>query len=256
MRLLLLGSFLFFSLFANAATTLSPQVKEGVAAIRAGDKTKAWGLLFPEANKGDVQAMFYLGDMMLRSPEYGDHIERSISFFSAAAARGHTGAKELLNQAQSILAKKTAGTLPSIAGVSGMPTQQELATARARFDKYKREVLQYTNGLNSDGLPVKVFLNYADLSTDRIYKLSKELETRFGKLINVQFYVVIDPAEWRPAAGTSTIPPVGFTPDFKGLIAAKYAIGKPPAVVLTPTNGKPILVKDLGKLTQHISSLL
>lgn len=259
-RQLLFGSALLLSLSAHAELALPEQVKAGVAAMRQGDKTKAWELLFPEANKGDVQAMYYLGDMMLRSPEYDSHLERAAKFFAVASARGHEGAKTLLPQVKQMIEQRTSGALPTIAGASGLPSAKDLAESKARFDQYTREVLRFTDHLPSiPRLEVLVFLNQADAATEQMYKLSQSLQNQFGQKINVKFFVIIKPADWNPEAtpiGGTSVPPIGFTPDFKGHLAAQHGVQQAPAVVLLPPSGRATVITDLGSLAHHITRLL
>lgn len=260
MRRWLLGSGLLLSLSAHGSVGLTDEVKAGIEAMRKGDKAMAWELLFPEANKGDIQAMFYLGDMMLRSPEYADHLERAMKFFMVAGARGHEGAKTLIPQVKQLIEQKASGGLPSIGGASGMPTGKDLAEAKARFEQYSKEVLRFTDQLPSvPRLEVLVFLNHADAATERMYQLSQSLQQQFGQKIQVKFFVIINPADWKPESapiGGTSVPPVGFTPDFKGQLAAQHGVHKAPAVVLLPPSGRPKVIGDLNSLANQITSLL
>ncbi|MBJ2215990.1 MULTISPECIES: sel1 repeat family protein [Pseudomonas] len=262
-RLLLFASLLLTCFAVNAGTNALPDtehLKPGLQAMRQGDKTKAWDLLFPQAQQGDVQAMFYLGEMMMRSPEYPDALERAMQFFTAAAARGHEGAKKLIPQVKRVIEQRTTGGVATIAGFSGTPSETEIAQAKARFEKYKQEVLRFTDtGSGMPRLEVLVFLDKADTATERMYRMSQSLEQQFGTKIHVKFFVVINPAVWKPdqtPIGSTKVPPIGFTPDFKGQLAAQHGVYKTPAVVLIPPNGKSRVVTDLDSLTNTLSSLL
>lgn len=266
---LLLSSLLLFSTIAHAAESQlfaqSQQLKDGLVAMRTGDKAKAWELLFPEAKAGDVQAMFYLGEMMLRSPEYPDNLERAAKFFAVAAAKGHAGAKEMLPRVKAMLEEKTKGTIPAIAGTVGTPSQEEINRANTQLSKYKAEVLRYTDALAdsaSSAVPrieVMVFLAKTDAAAERIYSITQSLESQFGTKIKTNFFVVINPAEWRPEAppsGGTSLPPKGFTPDFKGQLAAQHGVRHFPAVVVVPPSGQAKVVEDLSSLSTVISNLL
>lgn len=269
MRLLhlLLSSALMLCGIAHAADktmlTQSQQLKDGLVAMRSGDKAKAWELLFPQAQAGDVQSMFYLGEMMLSSPEYSDYLERAVKFFTVAAAKGHAGAKEMLPRVQAMLEQKTSGTPPNIAGMSGTPTQAEIDRVNAQLAKYKSEVLRYTDAIaDATDIPrieVMVFLAKTDATAERFYSITQGLENQFGTKIKINYYVVINPAEWKPDTppiGGTSLPPKGFTPDFKGQLAAQHGVRHLPAVVLLPPSGQAKVIEDLSSLSTAISSLL
>lgn len=262
---LLISLFLFASSAYGDSQyyTQSEKLKEGLAAMRDGDKAKAWELMFPLAQAGDVQSMFYLGDMMLRSPEYGDNLDRAMKFFSVAAARGHAGAKKQLEVVRQMIAQKSQQGISSIAGLSGIPSKADFDKANAQLARYKSEVLRFTDNIaEAPGIPrieVMIFLAKADSSAESLYKMTQSLESRFGTKIKTQFFVVINPSDWNnggsPVGGTN-IPPNGFTPDFKGQLAAQHHVRKLPSAVVLPPNGQATVVDDLSSLSNLISSLL
>ncbi len=263
--LLLLTSLSLISLpvFATEPTPNQDQrVGEGMMLILKGEKQKAWDVLFPEAKAGNVVAMFHLGTMMLKSPEYPDNLERAQKFFSAAAERGHEGSKALLAQVQQSLDAKKQGLPPGIAGTSMLPTKEELAQAAARAEKYKQEVIRFT-GLTPQLPPkveVKAFLSDSGAVIEEMYEIAQGVKNKFGDSIKIEFIVVIDPATWTPekakVPGVSKVPPVGFKPDFGGRLAIQYGIRQTPAIVLTPANGKPIVLSNPKNLMSEISALL
>lgn len=264
--LLLTSTILITSLSHASDKTLlsqSEQLTQGLSAMRTGDKSKAWEMMFPLAQAGDVQSMFYLGEMMLRSPEYGDNLDRAIKFFTVAAAKGHKGAQEMLPRVRSMIEQKTSGAIPNIAGMNGVLSKAELDKANAKLAQYKAEVLRYTDNIveNIDvpRIDVMVFIGNTDANTERLYSMTQRLENQFGTKIKTRFFVVINPAEWEPSSppiGGTNLPPKGFTPDFKGQLAAQHGVVTLPSVVVLPPNGKARVVNDLSSLSTLISSLL
>ncbi|NVL48733.1 SEL1-like repeat protein [Pseudomonas syringae pv. actinidiae] len=243
--------------------TQSPELKQGLVAMRSGDKSKAWELMFPLAQAGDVQAMFYLGEMMLRSPEYGDNLERALKFFTVAAEKGHAGAKELVPRVKKMLVDAKSGSLPTIAGMSGTATKAEVDNANAKLAQYKAQVLRYTDALtDAPDIPridLMVFIAKTDSTAERIYSVAQGLENQFGNKIKVRFYVVINPSDWKPESapiGGTKLPPNGFTPDFKGQLAAQHGVRNLPSVVVVPPKGQEKVVDDLSSLSNLISNLL
>lgn len=269
MRLLplLLTSALLLAGTAHAAEqrmlTQSTELKSGLVAMRGGDKTKAWELMFPLAQAGDVQAMFYLGEMMLRSPEYGDNLERALKFFTVAAAKGHAGAKELVPRVKEMLVQSKSGAVPTIAGMTGVATQSEIDNANAKLAQYKAQVLRYTD-IVTDGpdiprIELMVFIAKTDSSAERIYSMTQRLESQFGSKIKTRFFVVINPSEWKPDGapiGGTKLPPNGFTPDFKGQLAAQHGVSRLPSVVVVPPKGQEKVVDDFSSLSNLISNML
>lgn len=269
MRLLplLLSSALIITGAAQAVEprmlTQSPELVEGLVAMRSGDKTKAWELMFPLAQAGDVQAMFYLGEMMLRSPEYGDNLERALKFFTVAAAKGHAGAKEMVPRVKEMLIKVKTTTAPTIAGMTGVASQAELDSANAKLAQYKAQVLRYTDivtsGPDIPRIELMVFIAKTDSTAERIYSMTQALENQFGTKIKTRFFVVINPADWKPEGapiGGTKLPPNGFTPDFKGQLAAQHGVRQLPSVVVVPPKGQEKVVDDLSSLSNLISNML
>ena len=265
--LLLLTSVLFISqpAIASDGEELTPeaQLKSGLTALRSGDKTNAWNLLFPLAQAGDVQSMFYLGEMMLRSPEYGDNLERAFKFFKVAASKGHEGSKAMLPRVKSMIEQKLNTAIPTIAGVSGVPSQQDINDVNMKLAKYKSEVLRFTdNMIETPEIPridILVFIEKTDTAAERLYSLTESLQNKFGNKIRTKFFVVIKPENWKadvPPTGGTSLPPSGFTPDFKGSLAAQHGVNKFPSVVVLPPSGQPQVIEDLSSLSSLITNLL
>ncbi|MCF5381948.1 hypothetical protein GIW05_00230 [Pseudomonas syringae] len=241
----------------------SEKLKEGLVAMREGDKAKAWEILFPQAQAGDVQAMYYLGEMMIRSPEYSDNLERANKFFSVAAAKGHAGAKDMLPRIRAMIEQKANGTLPNIANTAGMPSPEEVNRVNKQLALYKSEVFRFTDTIadatEPSRLNVMVFLDRADSTSEELYRIVKSLENEFGTKIKTSFFMLVQPASWKPDTspiGSTSLPPTGFTPDFKGQMSAKYGVNHFPAVVVRSTKGQSRTVDDLSSLSTVISSML
>lgn len=246
---------------SNEPLSEDQRVGEGLMLILKGEKQKAWEVLFPEAKKGNVVAMFHLGSMMMRSPEYPDYLERAQQFYKAAAQRGHGGSKLLLSQVEDMLKKKANGAPTLIAGVTGGPTPEQMEEAKRRIEKYKNEVLRYTGYVEQ--LPakvtIKVFLPQSGSTVESLYSQVSSMTDRFPDAVKVEYYVIIDPSTWQldqDGVATTKIPPSGFTPDFKGTIAATYGIKSAPAIVLAPEKGNARVISNPNDLITEITKLL
>jgi hypothetical protein len=261
--LVILAASLIFPLAAHASPVISPEdkvVSEGLMMILKGEKQKAWELLFPEAKKGNVNAMFQLGSMMMRSPEYPDSLERAEQFFTIAAQRGHAGSKVLLAKVVELKKNKADGIPALIAGVKGGPTREQIAEAEKRVEQYKNEVLRFTGYV--DQVPakatVKVFLPQSGAAIESIYSQLSSVKSQLPDGVKIEFFMIIDPAAWEAdeSASMTKIPPSGVTPDFRGEIAATYGITAGPGFVIAPENGRARVVSKLSDLIPEISKLL
>jgi hypothetical protein len=269
MRLLhsLITSLLLLAGAANAGDSLvdeqSQGLKDGLTAMRSGDKTKAWALMFPQAQRGNVQSMYYLGEMMLRSPEYDENLDRALKFFTVAASKGHAGAKAMIPRVKSMLAQTLTTGDPTIAGMSGVPSKLEIDQLNTKLAKYKAELGRFTDNpaeaLDIPRIEVMVFLEKADSTAERFYAMTQALEQQFGTRIKTRFFMVINPSEWsaeRSQLSVTSLPPNGFTPDFKGHLAEQHGVRSLPAVVILPPNGQPKVVSDLSSLSSLITNML
>lgn len=261
-QLLFVNLIMMSAMYANADNQAAT-LEDGVKAMRMGDKQNAWEILFPIANTGDIQAMFYLGDMMLRSPEYADNLERANAFLSAAAQRGHVGAKALLPQVADFMQRKLSYIPPTIAGTNGSPLNGEIEEANRLLNHYKQNVLQFTESPALDGyvdkVTVMLFSTNQQDSIDNLYRQGQALKTQFGSKITTRYLVRIDPASLRsgsnPIGGVS-IPPNGVTPDFQGQLAKQYGLTSLPAAVIIPPNGSSHIVSDISAVSKNILRLV
>lgn len=264
LKLLLISGLLIAcqSSFASNGLNQDQRVGEGLMLILKGEKVRAWEVLFPEAKAGNEVAMFHLGTLMIKSPEYPDNLERAEKFFKAAADRGHKGSKAMLVRVQQQLATKQKGTPPSIAGFSGQPTQNDLNTANKRVEQYKAEVLRFTGLVETiePKVEAKLFTSTDASSSQQIYDLAESVKLKFGEKVKVSVFVVIDPSKWSPGQnmpeGATKPAQIGFTPDFKGAHASEYGVRQIPAVVLVPSKGRPRVISDPRTIENEISNLL
>lgn len=241
-------------------STQDQRVGEGLMLMLKGEKQRAWEILFPEAKAGNVIAMYHLGVMMTRSPEYADHLQRARKFFSAAAERGHKGSAAMLDQVNGLLAR--AGEIPGIAGSSGVPLPSDLAAAKEAYAKAQNQVGRFVGALPSS-LPqvtVKAFVTENAASMQNLIVAAQEAKARFGDKVSFQFYVVIDQRQWNPrtvfTASTGSMPITGFRPDLNGEEAAKYGVRTMPAIVFIPERGQPRILASVKDVISEVSSVL
>tara|TARA_R110002124_G_scaffold128157_23_gene288792 strand:+ start:20143 stop:20907 length:765 start_codon:yes stop_codon:yes gene_type:complete len=253
---------LTFTLNAYAVETVET-LQDGIQAIRGGDKQKGWEILFPLANEGNTEAMFHLGDMMLRSPEFKDHLQRAREFFTVAASRGHEGAKSLIPRVDQFIAQSRKHIENTIAGASGTPLNGEIETINRQLQKYKSEVLRFTNSSALSGVldtsTLMFFTDNRPSSIEQIYKIGERLKAHFGDKVNTRLLVRIMPEDIgssTPPLGGFAIPPGGVTPDFKGAIASSYGIQSLPALVFVSGDGTPTMFNDFENLELKLNELL
>lgn len=245
---------------ANGQTTQDQRVGEGLMLMLKGEKTSAWKVLFPEAKAGNVIAMYHLGMMMTKSPEYPDHLERAKKFFAAASERGHRGSQAMLAQVEKMLDQ--AGKPPSIAGSSGTPLPQELAAAKQAYAEAKAKIGRFVGDLPTatPQVTIKAFINENAPSMKSVVAAAQQVQARFGDRVDFQFFVVIDQSGWDPrkvfTPELGSMPITGFRPDMNGQEAAKYGVRNMPAIVFIPENGRPKLLASAQDVISQISSVL
>ncbi len=263
-RILLLVASLLLSCstFADeqSGLTADQRVGEGLMLMLKGEKKPAWDILMVEAKKGNATAMFHLGNLMLQSPEYDDHLANAQKFFTAAAARGHKGAEALSKQVAAALAEKRSAP-PMIAGLSGLPTAEQIADATRRLSEHTAQAVKFT-GFVMDVPQVKITA-FADNNAESISQLTSMMSTvksRFAEAIGVDFYIIIDPQSWNASQTqiirSSEMPQDGFMPDFGGRVASKFGVRRAPAIVIEPKDGPPRIISDPNSLLSEISRLL
>ena len=245
---------------ANGQTTQDQRVGEGLMLMLKGDKPNAWKVLFPEAKAGNVIAMYHLGMMMAKSPEYPDHLERSKQFFSEAARRGHRGSEAMLAQVERMLSQ--AGKPPSIAGSSGTPLPQELEAAKQAYAEAKAKIGRFVGDLPTSPpqVTIKAFITENAPSMKSLIAAAQQVQARFGDKVDFQFYVVIDQSSWDPrkvfTPELSSMPITGFRPDMNGQEASRYGVRNMPAIVFIPENGNPRILASAQDVITQISSVL
>ncbi|AVK09543.1 MULTISPECIES: sel1 repeat family protein [Pseudomonas aeruginosa group] len=262
---LLLLSSLLISTSLNAAEkgpSEDQRVGEGLVLMLKGENQKAWDLLFPEAKAGNVTAMYHLGMMMMRATNTPDHLQRAKTFFEAAAKRGHKGSEAMLLQVQKSLAAATPGTLPSIAGKSGLPVPADLEGAKRQAERMRQQVGRFIDPLREAAAEVTIMSFVSDNSdaVEKIRSAIDEVRARFGDRVDAQFFVLIDQATWDPKRvfnqQSGQLPMLGFTPDMGGRIASQYGVRSTPALVLIPKNGQPRVVNNPASLVADLTSFL
>lgn len=262
--LLLLASLLLatFPVIAEVkeGLTADQRVGEGLMLMLKGEKQAAWEILMAEAKKGNATAMFHLGNLMLKSPEDPHHLQKAQKFFAAAAARGHRGAEALLRQVTAALDTATAN-IPTIAGMSGMPTPEQIAEAKRRISEHTAQAVRFTGFVM--GEPKLRITAFAENNAESISSLSSIIESaksRFSEAIGVDFYIIVDPQSWNSSQTqiirSSAMPQEGFMPDLGGKTAAQLGVQRAPAIVLQKNNERPRVISDPSSLLTEISRLL
>lgn len=258
---LLLASLLSTNVMADLIKPTDDQrVGEGIMAILKGEKQKAWDILFPEAKAGNVIAMYHLGDLMLRSPEYPDNLARAAKFFKAAADRGHKGSAAMLSQVQGMIAKQ--GGVPTIAGTSGLPVPKDIDAAKQAFARMQSQVGRFV-GQQPTVAPlatIKMFITDNASSASDLVEIGKQAKARFGDKVDFQYFVLIDQANWDPrkvfTPAASALPLTGFRPDMNGDEARKYGVRSTPAIVLVPQQGQPKILSSAQSVISELSAAI
>lgn len=258
---LLLASLISTNAMADLIKPTDDQrVGEGIMAILKGEKQKAWDILFPEAKAGNVIAMYHLGDLMLRSPEYPDNLSRAAKFFKAAAERGHKGSAAMLAQVEGMIAKQ--GATPTIAGTSGLPVPKDIEGAKQAYARMQAQVGRFVGQPDSVAplATIKMFITDNASAASDLVEIGKQAKARFGEKVEFQYYVLIDQGNWDPrkvfTPAASSLPLTGFRPDMNGDEARKYGVRSTPAIVLVPQDGQPKILSNAQAVISELSAVI
>ncbi|WP_409286796.1 sel1 repeat family protein [Pseudomonas guariconensis] len=228
-------------------------------AVIKGEKQKAWDILFPEAKAGNVVAMYHLGTLMLHSPEYPDNLVRAGKFFKAAADRGHKGSAAMLAQVRNMQSLK--GTVPTIAGRSGLPVSSDLERAKQALADMQASIGRYVQPPPSTtpSATVRMFISENSAAVSDLVDVETQAKARFGDKVDFQYFVVIDPSNWDPRRVFT--PPKnpeirGFHPDLNGEEARKYGVTTTPAIVMTGPNGQRKFLASSQTVISELSAAL
>lgn len=245
---------------AQADQTTDQRVGEGLMAMLKGEKQKAWDLLFPEAKTGNVVAMYHLGTLMLRSPEYPDNLRRAERFFKAASERGHKGSEAMLAQVKKM--QSLQGATPTIAGTSGLPVPKDLEAAKKAYTDMQERIGRFVE--QPRAIPaiasVKIFVTENSGTLAEISQIAKQAKARFGEKVDFEYYVSIDPATWDPRRLVSSNPSdaglTGFRPDLNGQEARKYGVRTMPAIVLVQPKSPPKLLTNPQTVISELAAAI
>jgi hypothetical protein len=252
--LLATASCMFSSNLIAEETKLTSDQKVAIGVMHSakGEKKQAWEILFPEAKAGNVNALVHLGQLMVRSPEFPDYLERAEKYFSIAANRGHKGAAAMLEKVRQQLQLKDSAPTRTIGGRSALPTPADIEKARAFRAEYQRSTGRYINQPPSEpGATVHVFVTNQIEFADSIADQESSLTGRYGNRLKFRYYVVVDRRTWRPGDSFKEAAPrnmIGFEPDMDGQIARAFGLRQMPSIVLELANGskKQISAQDLN----------
>jgi len=262
-RWLLLLSVWFGTGLAGAALaepTQEQRISQGLKHSLQGDRQQAWNILLPEANAGNVVAMYHLGVLMMKSADVKDHLQKAGRFFSAAAERGHKGSAAMLEQVNGMLSR--AGEIPGIAATSGVPLPKDLEAAKRAYAQAQARLGRFVGDLPSvpPRVTIKAFVSENGPIIQSLTQVAQQVSARFGDQADFQFYVVIDQGSWDPRKlfdqQFGAMPLTGFRPDLNGMEAAKYGVKSTPAIVFVPAQGQPRLIQDANNVLSEISSAL
>lgn len=250
-----------FALAEREGMSSDDMVGVGIMHSLKGEKKEAWEALFPEAKKGNVVAMFHLGQLMMTSPEFDNNLGKAEKFFSAAAKRGHKGSAAMLSKVRAQLVAQTPGAVPTIAGVSGLPSDDDIAKAKELMAQAEAKVGRFVEEPRSTEakLEVQTFVSAGKQSIATIAQAADDLSARYGDDISFRYFVVIDQSTWDPKKvfdkPTGVRDLIGFEPDMDGVLARQYGIRNTPAIVIKQPNGKPRIV-SADSLSSEISKIL
>lgn len=247
-----------------AEEELTSQEKVGIGLMHAlkNEKREAWAYLLPEAKAGNVDAMFHLGQLLIKSPEYEGHLKKAAQFFEAAAKRGHKGAAAMLENVRRQLAVQEGGSVPTIGGKSALPTPEDRAAAERFYREYQQRNARF-NSLDGDTEPkvvVNVFVSGELDFADQVASMEPVIKGRYPEAVGFKYFMVLDQRTWKPGKNS---PPenepknlIGFEPDWNGESAVEMGVRRTPSIVLATPDGKKIAVSGPNLLNTELARIM
>lgn len=217
-------------------------MKEVDAALRSGDKAKAWNLLYEMARAGNTQAMFTMAQLLESSPEIPDNKDKALLYYTAAAERGHKQARTMVHQHKRQKQLQVTG-----------PSQQEIQAAIRENERRYKEMAAAAKDpfVKADGTTaqykVDVFVTEASQLLQEVINVRNSVQ-RDDVIWN--FHLVLDDSvigNTQHLFQLLTTPPKeGFIPDIDGSEAARLGISTFPAISISDSSGQRLI--DLRNL--------
>jgi hypothetical protein len=229
---------------------------QGIIAINNSMKNEAWSLLLPLAKKGNPLAAYKLGEMVMNSPEFPNHIQKAEKLFAAASSMGYTPAIEMLrslNQFQKDQAAQAQILAQTVTARSIDSKSINILRESAEAEFYK---IAIENGLIAEKteLDVTVFLNKVDAEAAQIAKQLSALVKDNGERVKVDYVLIFEDLVNDPFGGRDNpykMPEEGVTPDFKGVMAKEWGVTSFPSI-FTTKDGERNFEKSLNNAKRKI----
>jgi TPR repeat protein len=239
--------------------TSQDKVAIGLMHSMKDEKQQAWDILFPEAKAGNTDAMFHLGSLMARSPEYKDHMARAKTFFQAAAKKGHKGALAMLLNVEKQIELTTNGS-PSIAGRSAKPTPKDLEQARRAKANYEQMTGRFvTTASITPVATVNVFITDETVYADSVADVAVKAKGRYGDRVAFRYFVVIDQKKWTPSetfkAHAAPRNLIGFEPDMNGQMARGLGVRRTPSIAIQTEAGR-TLITSPAEINRELAGIM
>lgn len=259
--LLLLIGLSFNTAIANEPLTSQQKVGIGLMHALKNEKKQAWEILFPEAKAGNVDAMYHLGQLMARSPEFPDHLKKAQTFFSAADKKGHKGAKAMLAMVNQQIGLKSKTGPKMIGGKSALPTPVDMEKAKLALARQRALNGRFTTGATMvpPDATIHVFIKNEIPYADKIADMESVYKSRYGDKLQIKYYVVIDQSKWDQGLSfESNGTPnnmIGFEPDMNGEIARSKGVRQVPSIFIESKSGKKIHVQNPDQINSELAGI-
>ena len=222
--------------------TSDQKVANGVLHSAKGEKKEALAILLPEAKAGNTNAMVHLGQLMMKWPEYPNHLENAKKLFSKAAERGHKGALAMLKMVQEQEALMSPNSARKIAGRNALPTPEDIEKARAYRSEFEQNIGRYLSPSQSNqSATIHVFITDQMQFAESIAAQEPSINSRYGNQTKFKYYVIINRKTWRPGntfiGQTNQANMIGFEPDMDGQIARSFGLRNTPSIILELASG-------------------
>jgi hypothetical protein len=226
----------FFSTFSFASGETALEI--GLSAVKNNNQKTAVKYLLPLAQKGDVQAMYYLGALFIEADNIVNHKALAKQFLTAASKKGHLASSQLLQQ---LLTSTNAGA-PSVANKKiiskALPTEQQIQSIR----KMESSINIKLNGQEKKSVKVDIFVNEVSETLNMIIADAEYIENLYPEKFDITYYIKIsDLSPYHKITSvnqTYEIPKNGFNPDIDGSYAKSIGVYLYPSIIISGADMK------------------
>ncbi len=242
-----LSNFIVVTLFITICSPLNAEpgsvgpeiaLERGIAAVRINDRKKAIHYLLPLAQRGNAEAMYYLGALFVEASDIPGHLDKAERLLTESNKRGFFRSKLLLERVskQQQINDGTYDPPRKIAGFK-TPTKHEIELINQRAERRLKNLKQrVSKPKQKPEISVFVFVEKPDSNLDSVLHQHSQIKTLHQEKVEFHYHILVQDftpfGDLHKQSSNHVIPSSGFIPDVNGEIAKKYGVSSYPSVVI------------------------